>query len=790
MYTKNRRKLTRSILTVAAFLLIMLMIGTPKRTEAASSISIEEINYLKSTITLKVNDGDTEVYFSDSKKTNWQAIPEEIRSDNTISFDISWVDVSKSYVLTFKANKSTDVISVTLPKQVINFKATYNKVKGAVSFSNVGTRTIEWRKKGSTIWNTVNISTLPKELSYLTANGATVYFRLEPVNGTGASKLGFRASKEVTVTIPKKTNAPQITINGSAFSIAVKKGMAYRTVNSDGTTTDWINIGSSADLLLKNENVAAKALYTTASSTRSDVILQFRTNATNSAQVSKITTVTVPVQEGPPDVDTYGIELNSTSSTTVALKVKAANSTMPFEYTVIKKDEEINYQTAKWTAITSSTEVSLNKKTAPEGSHIYVRKKSVNNTNDDNYALASFETDVLGAITYPGAPTASTLKTLISTAGVCQPANSSGYLTFNLYNSTSTTVSEIHFLDAYGIDRGTATCKSTVVKNNNSTDPDGKDKYIITTKITSTSNLDTNTKEILYAKIILANTDVITSTDKAGVLLYLYPASTVNNPTSEEDGYKDYTNSFNRIYMSNDSTDKRSFKFRLDLGTAQIPSDSAIDNYSVQAVEISSIKYDGYTLIKKDSDDTDYSVNYDTHVNDDGKTIRRATVTVNVANFEKSISITDVAEALRITLNNGEVLDDDVKITLINTATLDNIPISWTISEGKLPPTKTTTTTGPDGKTITTTEDLVSYTLTLTLFDKNYSVGVSNVTWGGISVLGSTTIINGTATINLSNAKLNTLTTTSTDTKNIIITFSNGFTISTGCKLTVLDAAQ
>ncbi len=95
-------------------------------------------------------------------------------------------------------------------------------------------------KKDSTIWHTLNKDTLTTDLSYYFNNGAQIYYRLAPVNGTGASNPGLRASNEVLVTIPKKTSAPNVAVNGSKFSIAVKKGMAYRKLNSDGVMSDWI----------------------------------------------------------------------------------------------------------------------------------------------------------------------------------------------------------------------------------------------------------------------------------------------------------------------------------------------------------------------------------------------------------------------------------------------------------------------------------------------------------------------------------------------------------------------
>ncbi len=777
--TKGRRLLG---LTSTLLLMLVMIFLLPQSAQAAGSISVKEINYRNSTITLQLNSGDTTVYFSDSTKKTWEEVPGTISSSKTITMDISWVSTTRNYVMTFKGNESTSVISVTIPKQATNFKTTFNKVKGTVTFGNAGNRTIEWRKKGSTTWNTVNTDTISTELSLLYANGATVYFRLAPVNGSGTANVGFRPSKEVTITIPKKAAAPQVSINGSKFTIAVKKGMAYRTVNSDGTTTDWTNINSNSELLLKN--VAPGALYKAGSGTRAAVNLQFRTNASSSALISKTATVTVPLQEGPPSVDANGISLNYTSSTSLSLQVKAASSKAPFEYTVVGEYIELNYQTASWTEINSGTAISLDNTKVKKGSHIYVRKKSVGTTGSEEYALASAELDITGSggVEYPASPTASTLTTLITTAGVCKTSRTPSHLSFTLYSASSTTVSSISFVDTYGIARGTVTSKSTVAKNSNSTGD--SDKYIITTKITSTENVDSVTKELLYGKITLSNSDVITSSATAGVHLYLYPNTRVNNPADDDNN--EYSASFKRVYLSKDTEDDSSFKFRLDLGTMKVMDPSAINQYTSVSTAISSMKFDGYTL----NPGTDYTVVYGSYVNGEDVTVATATVTVNVASFETSnlIDITDKAAPLEIYLNNNEILDEDVDITLINTATLKDIPIAWSITEGSLKETKTSTVTNPDNSTTTVTEEVITYTLELGLFNNSYGVSISDVTWGGISIFGSAKISGGKATIYLSNAKINKLTTDSTTTNNIVITLSNGFAIKTGCKLTILNA--
>ena len=779
---KNKATEIRRILGITSALILMLVLISlaPTKSKAAASISVKEINYQNSTITLQLNEGDTEVYFSESSKKTWEEVPGSIQSNKTIVMDISWVVLNKNYVLYFKGNNSTSVISVTIPKQASNFSATFNKIKGTISFKNAGRRSVEWRKKGSTTWKAVDNNTIASEISLLYANGAIVYFRLAPLNGTSITNIGFRPSREASITIPKKPAAPNITINGSKFSISLKKGMAYRTVNKDGTTTDWITVGRSSDLLLKN--IAPSVLYNASAVSPSAITMQFRTNAKSTALMSKTASLTIPIQEGPPSTETYGISLSYTSSSSVSLQVKAASNKLPFEYTIVKEGIELNYLTADWTAITSSSEVNLDSTKAKAGSHIYVRKKSTGSFDNSDYALASAEIDVSGisGLVYPGAPTPTTLTTLISTAGVCKTSKVSSHLSFSIYSATSTTVSSISFDDTYGINRGTVTSKSTVAKNSNSSS--SADKYIITTKITSTENIDNVTEELLFAKITLANSDVITSTSNAGLLLYLYPKTIVKNPTE-----KDYTADFKRVYLSNDAEDAVSFKFRLELGTLNVIDPSAIAQYTSTKTAIGSIKYDTYTL----NPGTDYMVDYSSYVNDNNDTIATATVTINVASFESSslIDITDKAAPLEIYLNNNEVLDEEVLITLKNTATLKDIPIAWAITEGSLKETETSTVTNTDKTTTTVTVDKIDYVLELNIFSSSYSVSVSDVTWGNTSIFSSAKISGGKAIVYLSNAKINKLTTDSTTTNNVVITLSNGFKIRTGCKLTIINAS-
>ncbi len=765
----------------AASLFLLLASGLliHKSVNAAQlSIQVTEINYYDSTLTIKCNSRDTAVWFSDSSKKKWEALPEPAAGSQTVVMDISWISPTSKYTLNFKGDYSDNIVSVTIPKQVTNFKASFNKLKGTVTFTNAGNRTIQWRKKGSSVWKVVNEATHNAELSNYFTNGVQLYYRLAPVNGTGSLNPGLRASKEVLLTIPKKTPAPKITVNSSQFSIPVKKGMEYRKLIGEGNMSEWTLITGTKSLLLSE--IAPEVLYNE-NTVGKEAVLQFRTIASSSSQVSNIASITIPVQRPAPAEDISGIVLNYTSSSTISLSVKAASASTPFEYTVIGKGKELNYQTAGWKTISSSSAVSISKTTAPEGSHIYIRQKAVEASDTSGFALPSVELNLTGSngVVYPPAAKAPQLTTLVSTAGVCRTGNSQGYLTFFLYSPTQTTVATVELYDAYGNYKGTVPIRSTVSINTKSTGQE--DKYLITTRITSTEDINSLTEEILYANITLANQEVIRSTTTQGVQLYLYPKTVVNNPAEQ-----DYSTNFRRIYMSNDPKDAASFKFRLDLGTANVPDSSAIDKFTSEATSIRSIKYNGYSM----EAGKDYTVAYSSYTDDNGATVATATVTVNVASLEKSTAtaVTDQALPLAISLNNDELLDKAINITLIRTATIDDIPIAWSITEGSLKEKETSVVTNPDGSTTTTTQDVTTFTITLTLFDSSYGVSVANVTWGDSSIFSSATISKGKATIYLSNVKINKLTTDSTDTKNIVITLSNGYVINSGCKLTIINA--
>ena len=144
---------------------------------------------------------------------------------------------------------------------------------------------------------------------------------------------------------------------------------------------------------------------------------------------------------------------------------------------------------------------------APEGSRIYLRKKSVRASQDIEFSLASKEIEIIGAngVIYPKAATAKSLTTLVTTVGICNEDNTAGQLSFTLFSPTKTTVSSIEFKDQYGNSKGTATVKSTVASNSSA--KNSSENYIITTKITNTGALNNATEKELFGTITFANGD-------------------------------------------------------------------------------------------------------------------------------------------------------------------------------------------------------------------------------------------------------------------------------------------
>lgn len=808
---------------------------------AAETLNIEEINYENSTLTLSTKNGDIRGFFKKKGQSKWETMSGYFK-DNKITMDISWISATSNYSLVFKGDKSTDEKTLVIPKVSSNLKVEYNvsneeKTGSPIRFTNAGDRTVEWRKNNGTTWSPW--SPMKSEaLNYLIANGTTLYFRLAPINGTSISNNGQRAGKEVALRISAKKTAPDVGFNDSSFTVSLKSGMMYRiAVMKDGTVSDvdtrnkeWTKITSSREYSLTE--ICPTALS-------AECALQFKTGYKGNTQESRVKTIIVPAQESLTAAEKDGIKIAYTSTKSFNLTISGASDSKPYQYCIVKKEDynngKLSYSDLNWVDVKTTAPVAITKTKAPEGSRIYVRKKANKSLGEEGYAISSKEEMFPGVdgIKYPSAIGLNSVQKYNISAGCVNKGEHGTSLTFTINSYTSTTVSKIMLCNASGGEVGEVDFTSTV-NENASPQKDNSDKYIITTKITDTSKLETAINNAynshgtnyygtdLYAKITLANdasAPIESSADK-GLIINMSPKSKINNPTKTSGtGYSNlylnhYLKSVTRLYMCSGSGSNISnstlssygednyFKFLLEIGSSNLKGDVGIKSITYDNCELTG----GMTTANESGDysDSKYTslpgsvidVKYQLYTDSYGyNDARRAFVTVNLLKLEEKLEQAKGSSVkmnqsipLVITLTNGEVLDSDIYITLKATATIDGGSIYYTDTAGSLPMPYYKNEYDNNGKVTSTTKVTpVEHTFTLTLFDSSYPRGgIKDITWGGSeSVLKSAVTSGKTVTIELSNAKINAL--PASRSENLHIVFANGFVIKSGCVLTILD---
>lgn len=822
-------------------------------------VKLVSIDYYTSTLTLNMGADNTYLYMSDAKQKKWEFVPVVKDSSNYVTVDFSWVSEAKNTVLTFKGDLSNIVLSVTIPGRLSNLKVKYNSFTGLVSFTNLPEdRTIQWKKKEAFFWQEYNEATFEDEINSMVANGASLLFRIAPVNGT-AFDPGARASKEVALTIPKKTAAPVIKIDDEMLAIPLANGMEYRYADEYGNplSTEWTRVNKTAYRLLFSANLGNEPLAPLAAAdqeTRTagqDVYLQFRSARTTNSQVSNVTTIKIPGQKPLSDTEIEGCELIYTSSTTFSIKIAAASITYPYEYLILSQSDITDGVTIdsfediakKWVKVTSPEPVAISAdKKVKDGSKVYVRRAAYLTLGEDDYSVASPAYCLCEAINYPGTISNTEGVTVLQTvAGVCEPSNPSGYLQpFTYYSPTETVISKITFVDytSRGTNRGTLTLsggdfKSSVALNADSSDPDRK--YIITTTIMDTSDLDkfadSKSTRCMVGYITLKDSgDEFKGDDENAIILYIHPATTVNNPSTENacketatllstdypewTGYNyaldkvKYTDDIVRIVDSIRTYENRAefagiwdastFRIRLDIGTRYVPERNTKGEFTDEKVEVIKIKYDGieFTPGTPGNPDTAFYVEYADTESDTAKgseEIRMAVLTINTEVIEGTAAIDERNNKapVIIYLSNGEVLKKALTLDLRETATIDDGTQSWSIIAGSLTEVDTTTETSSGGSQVTTTKKHIDRTISLTEYSGIEGVSLVSVTWSdGVTdypVCSNIKHSGHTYTMDMDNAVINRITVPagSTVAGYLTFTFDNGFKIKTGWKLII-----
>lgn len=386
----------RSVKAAMAFAFLILIFTASVRVKAEETVEVTGIDYEKSTVTVKLGTGDTELQISDSKQKTWETVTVEPVS-GAVTLDISWIPVSKDYVLSLRGDKNKTAVKVKIPKQEKTLKVTYTAAAGVLDITGDNGRTIQWRKKNSTKWKTYNKTAFSKTLEGLVSKGATLVFRTAPVKGDGTS-AGLRPGKEVSVAIKHKTAAPKVAIDNEKLTFKLDKGLEYRFCDEDGKVLDgekWKKVPVGSDVLIKD--LAPKALAD-ASKDGETVGIQFRVPATAKKQMSNTTTVFIPGQTRLTDEELKSVKIEyKEDGSGFMLTFEKASYSVPYEYCIINaKDQKEgvtidSFNEIHWVTVTDKRAFTVEKEknNATEGSIIYVRKKSIRKLGISGYALAS-----------------------------------------------------------------------------------------------------------------------------------------------------------------------------------------------------------------------------------------------------------------------------------------------------------------------------------------------------------------------------------------------------------------
>lgn len=720
-----------SIFTLA---LIVLFPGI----KADAALTVKSINYEDSTITIQSSTDQT-LYFSDKKKKKWETAADGF-ANGECTIDISWISTTKDYEITFKGDKTADdILSVIIPKQVTNFKAKYNQATGEVTFTNLGVgREIEYRKNNTDKWkpfDTPQSDGLKESLRRLSENGASVYFRLKSKAGTSAADTGLRPSKETACKISKKTAAPTASIETKNSTISVQAGWQVREVTMDeksgvqylqsiipisGNVTgldatvekgEWRTFQMTRDVPISE--IASAAMYQDVSNMTEeaakgayhDVYLQFRKSATSSTQVSYNTTIKVPKQAAPPVFNQGDISIEYTSATSFKMSIPVASPSNVFEYCLLDSSEFnenriIDLDGTDWKTISTATGTEIKKTDAPDNSFIFIRKKAIGKTGDDNFELATHYVKYASPIQYPSTVggTMSLVPVEIIDGAFENNSSGSSNITFSVYSQYNVGISQVGFsrtANPTGVGENTATVTSTVKKDTTRND---EYKYLITATITDIKlsagvqdDLKNDKKVKLYAYILLntngGSKEEIKSNDQEGLVLTISPKSEIDTSVNTSDK----KNAVNVTRIIGSSTNGitsneqyESFWFKMSTTST-----------------IKSVQLGNYTL-----GSSDYSYNSSTE-----------RFTVNLQNFEtrdEVFSCYGKQQNLVITLSNGEILNT-VKIKLVPPVSLSST-YAWVFAAGSLPDTeqKSTTTTS-SGSTTTTTTIVNNYSVNYTV---------------------------------------------------------------------------
>jgi hypothetical protein len=396
----NRNKNIRGILSILWISLLFLCFLPAGRAQAeeAQAVSFGKIDYDNLTIQVYKNN-NVIIYYSTDKITWVEAEGNYDSAKNMITMDISWVSVSSDVTLYFKGSSVSKVQSITLPMQNSSIKVTYNKVSNEFTFSDAEeSDSFQWRKSTDYHWNTVKLDETSSSyndfidtVDTFRVMGAKLIFRLPQTAGTYESNVGYRPSKEVTVSILKRANAPSVKVNIAKLNLSTTQAMEYY----DTKSSMWLECTRTMTI----EDIAPEVLYKKGAKS---VTLKIRTAETTTMPYSKTAYLTIPGQAAAPvigdnsdDVTYYYV------NSKLVMQFPKASTSNQYEYCVIRFGSTFDVSTASWRTVTSSKLMNISKSSAPEDCSIYVRKKGIAENTAKNISLVLPSAESYFSVKYP-----------------------------------------------------------------------------------------------------------------------------------------------------------------------------------------------------------------------------------------------------------------------------------------------------------------------------------------------------------------------------------------------------
>lgn len=365
-----------------AFFFLGFMPMTTVKAEVASTVTIGAINYDDLTMQIYNNENAAVYYSTDQEE--WTEVEGAYNSSTKCyTWDISWVSATGDVTLYLKGDTETTITSVTLPKQV-TFGATYNKADGSFTFTGADESDFfEWRKASDYNWNKVsleetsaNYKAFINNMELLRLKGAKVILRIPQEIGTAGS-VGSRPSKEVTITIYARTEAPNIIVNSAKLTLNTTVAMEYY----NSTTGIWYECSKTMSLA----EIAPRLLFENGAK---DTTLMIRTAATTRTTYSKAAYIKIKGQRSAPEIGDNSKDVSYYfSNSKLVMIFNKATTTNIYEYSIVKAGNTLDITTARWTSVNNAKLITLSNKIAPEGCAVYVRRKGNDANTSKNIEL-------------------------------------------------------------------------------------------------------------------------------------------------------------------------------------------------------------------------------------------------------------------------------------------------------------------------------------------------------------------------------------------------------------------